>query len=85
MLHLFICFMSRNSQSFSGSLSNDTLEDPPRCESLDHLADVVDMIDSRPLIDDYTHMPKVQVPTMQPRGADEKWGLAISQCQEQCP
>jgi hypothetical protein len=85
MLHLFIRFMSQNSQSFSCNLSHAFLERPPRCGSLDHLVNAADMIGHRPPIDDHTHMPKVQVPMKQPRGADEKWGLAISQRQEQCP
>jgi hypothetical protein len=82
MLHLFIYFMSQNNQSFSCILSHASLERPPQCGSLDHLADAVDMISRRTLIDDHTHMQKVQVPVKQPRRAEEKWGLAISQRQE---
>jgi hypothetical protein len=85
MLHLFLRFMSQKHQSFSCSLSHASLKCPPRCGSLDHLADVANMIGRRPLIDDHMHMPKVRVPTKQPRGADEKWGLTISLHQEQCP
>jgi hypothetical protein len=44
----------------------------------------VNMIGRRFLIDDHMHTLKVRVPTMQPRGADKKWGLAISQHQEKC-
>jgi hypothetical protein len=62
MLYLLIRFMSQNSQSFSCSLSHASLERPPRCGSLDHLADAMDMIGRRPLIDDHTHMAKVRVP-----------------------
>jgi hypothetical protein len=49
------------------------------------MTDVMNMIDRRPLIDDYTPMPKVQVPMKQPRDTDEKSGLAIPQCQEHGP
>jgi hypothetical protein len=84
MLHLFIHFMSQNSQSFLCNLSHASLERPPRCGSLDHLADATDMINCRPLVDDHTHTPKACVPMRQPRGVDKKWGLAISQRQEQC-
>jgi hypothetical protein len=44
----------------------------------------VNMIGRRPLIDDHMHTPKVRVPVKQPQDADEKWGLSIPQCQEQC-
>jgi hypothetical protein len=43
------------------------------------------MIHHRPLVDDHTHTPSVQVPTKQPQGSDEERGVAISQRQEQCP
>jgi hypothetical protein len=43
------------------------------------------MTGHKPLIDDHTDMSKVQVLAKQPWGADEKCGLTISQCQEQCP
>jgi hypothetical protein len=85
MLYFFIPFMSQNSQSFSCSLSQASLKSTAQCGSLDHLADVVDTIGCRTFVDDHTHMLKVLVPTKQPRGAGEKWGLAISQHQEQCP
>jgi hypothetical protein len=45
----------------------------------------VNMISCWPLIDDHTHMLKVRVPAKQPRDTDEKWGLAIPQCQEHGP
>jgi hypothetical protein len=85
MLHLFLRFMSQKHQSFSHSLSHASLECPPRCGSLDHVADAVNMISCRPLIDDHTHTPKVRVPTKQPWDTNEKWRLAIPQRQEQCP
>jgi hypothetical protein len=84
MLHLFLHFMSQKCQSFSGSLSHGSLERPPRFGCLNHLAFVADMIGLRPLIDDHTHTLEVRVPTKQPWGVDEKWGLVISQRQEQC-
>jgi hypothetical protein len=85
MLHLFLCFMSKKRQGFLCSLSHASLERPTRCGSLDHVADAVNMIGRRSLLDDYTNAPKVQIPEKQPQGANEKWGLAISQHQEQCP
>jgi hypothetical protein len=85
MLHLIILFMSQNDQSFSRSISHASLERPPWCGSLDHLVDAVNMIDHRPLVDDHMHIPQVQVPTKQPQGADEVWGLTKTQRQEQCP
>jgi hypothetical protein len=48
--------------SFLCILSHASLECPPRCGSLDHVADAVNMIGHRPLIDDHTHTPNVQVP-----------------------
>jgi hypothetical protein len=56
MHHLLIHFMSQNSQRFSGYLSHACLKLPHRCRSLDHLADVVDMIGCRPLLDHHTYM-----------------------------
>jgi hypothetical protein len=85
MLYLFLRFISQQRQSFSCSLSHASLEHPPRCGSLDHVADAANMIGRRPLVDDHTHTPKVRVPAKQPQDTDEKWGLAISQRQEQCP
>jgi hypothetical protein len=77
--------MSQKCQSFSCSLSHASLERPPQSDSHDHVADAVNMIGRRPFVDDHTHMPKVQVLAKQPRDVDEKWGLAISHRQEQCP
>jgi hypothetical protein len=85
LLHLSLYFMSQKRQSFLCSLSHASLERSPWCGSLDHMADAVNMIGRRPLIDDHTNMPNVRVPAKQPRDTDEKWGLAISQHQEQCP
>jgi hypothetical protein len=62
MCHLLICLMSQDSQRFMGCLSHAYLKCPPRCRSLDHLADVVDSISRRPLIDHQMYMPKVQFP-----------------------
>jgi hypothetical protein len=82
---LFLRFMSQKHQSFSCSLSHASLEHPPRCGSLDHVADAANMIGRRPLVDNHMHMPKVRVPAKQPWDADENWGLPISQRQVQCP
>jgi hypothetical protein len=49
------------------------------------MANAANIIGHRPLIVDHMHTPKVRVSAKQPRGADEKWSLAISQRQEQCP
>jgi hypothetical protein len=73
MLHSFTRFMSQNRQSFSDCLSLACLKRPPRCGSLDHLADAVDIIDHRPLIDDHVQTLKERVPTKQPQGSDEEW------------
>jgi hypothetical protein len=62
-----------------GLLSHASLERRPRCRSLDHLADAVDMIGRRPLVDHHTYTPKVRVSTQQPRGLDEERGLASTQ------
>jgi hypothetical protein len=43
------------------------------------------MIGRSSLVDDHMHTPKVRVPAKQPRDTDEKWGLAIPQCQEHDP
>jgi hypothetical protein len=59
MLHSFTRFKSQNSQSFSDCLSHACLECPPRCGSLDHLMDAVDMINHMPFVDDNMHTPKV--------------------------
>jgi hypothetical protein len=79
MHHSLICLMSQNSQCFMGCLSHACLERPPRCRSLDHLADAVDTIGGRPLVDHHMYTPKVPVSTQQPRGSDEEWGLAGTQ------
>jgi hypothetical protein len=47
--------------------------------------DAMNMIGRRPLIDDLMHTPTVRVPTKQSRDTDEKWGIAIPQCQEHGP
>jgi hypothetical protein len=80
MCHLLIRLMSQDSQRFAGYLSHACLECPPRCRSLDHLADVADTIGRRPLIDHHTYTPKMRVPTQQPQGSDEERGLAGTQC-----
>jgi hypothetical protein len=76
MLHLINLLMSQDGQSFTCSNPDTSLECLPRCGSLDHLADT---IGHRPLIDDHPYVPQVSVPSKQPRGSDEKWGLDISQ------
>jgi hypothetical protein len=84
MLHLFLRFMSQQHQSFSCSLSHASLKRPPWCGSLDHMVDAANVIGRRSLVDDHTHMPKVRIPTKQLREVNEKWGLTITQRQEQC-
>jgi hypothetical protein len=59
MLHLFIHFMSQNTQSFLGCLSHASLKRPPWCGSLDHLVDAMNTISRGPLIDHHTYAPKV--------------------------
>jgi hypothetical protein len=59
LVRLIILFMSQNGQSFSRSIPHTSLERPPRCGGLDHLADVANMISCRLLVDDHTHMPHV--------------------------
>jgi hypothetical protein len=85
MLHLFIHFMSQNSQSFLCCLSHASLEHPPRCGGLDHLVNMANTISHRSLIDHHTYTPKVPVLMKQPWGSNEERELAISQHQEQCP
>jgi hypothetical protein len=71
--------------NFSSSLSHASLKCPPQRGRLDHMADAVNMIGCRPLIDVHTHTLKVRVSVKQRKDTDEKWGLAIPQRQEQCP
>jgi hypothetical protein len=85
MLHLFTRFMSQNSQSFSGCLSHACNKSPPRCGSLNQLANVENPIGRKPLAGYDTYAPKVRVPTKQPQGSDKERGLTIPQRQEQCP
>jgi hypothetical protein len=82
MCHSLIHFVSQNNQRFSGYLSHAYLQCPPLCRSLDHLADVVDTISHRPLVNHHTYMPKVRVSTKQPWGSDEEQGLTTIQHQE---
>jgi hypothetical protein len=84
MLRLIILLVSQDDQGSSCSISHTSLERPPRSDILDHLEDMADLIYCGPLIDDHTYMPQVRVPSKQPRGSNEKGGLAISQQQEQC-
>jgi hypothetical protein len=85
VIHLIIFFMMQYGQSFLCSVLNSSLKRLPQSCSLDHLADTVDMISRRLLVDDHPHVPEICVPTKQPRGSDEKRGLAITQRQEECP
>jgi hypothetical protein len=85
MLHLIILVMTQYNQSFSCSISHTFLACPPQCRSLDHLEDTVDRISHRPLIDNHMYMLEIRVPLKQPRGSNEKQGLAISKREEQCP
>jgi hypothetical protein len=79
MLHLIILLVIRDGQSFSCSISHTSLKCPPWCGSLDHLVDTVDTINRGLLVYDHTYVPKIRVPSKQPRGSDEERGLAISQ------
>jgi hypothetical protein len=85
MCHSLIRLMSQDDQRFTGCLSHAGFERPPRCRSLDHLADEVDMIGHRHLVDHHTYMSKVRVSTQQPRGPDEERGLAGTQRQKHGP
>jgi hypothetical protein len=48
------------------------------------MAGAVNMIGHRSPVEDHTQKPKVRALVKQPQHVDEKWGLAISQRQEQC-
>jgi hypothetical protein len=85
LFYLFLRFMSQKRKSFSCNLPHASLKRPPWCGSHDHVADALNMIGRRPLIDDHTHTPKVRAPMKQPRDTDKKWGLVISQHQEYIP
>jgi hypothetical protein len=76
--------MSQNNQSFLYSLSHASLECPPRCGSLYHLANVADVISRGTFVDDHMHIRKVRVTRKKPQGSNEECGLVIPQCQEQC-
>jgi hypothetical protein len=82
MRHSLICFMSQNSQCFLGCLSHGCLEHPPRCRSLDHLANAANTIGCRPLVDHHTNMPMVWSPMKQTQGFDQERGLAGTQRSE---
>jgi hypothetical protein len=66
-------------------LSHASLECPPRCGGIDHLANTANMIGRRILVDHNMLMAKVRVPTKLLWGSNEERGLAIPQFQEQCP
>jgi hypothetical protein len=72
MLHLVIIVVSQDGQSFLCSISHSSIECPLQYGSLDHLADTVDAIGHRPIIDDHTYVPWVSVPSRQPQGSDKK-------------
>jgi hypothetical protein len=74
MLHLVIFFMMQYGQSFSCNVSHSSLEHPAHSGSLDHLANTVNMIGHRLLIDDHPHMSEIGVPMKQPQGSDKKRG-----------
>jgi hypothetical protein len=61
-------------------MSYACLERPPRCKSLDHLADAADTIDHRAPVDHHTYMPKVRISTQQPWGPNKERGLARTWC-----
>jgi hypothetical protein len=75
MRHLLIRLMSQYRQRFTGCLSHARLKHPPRCRSIDHLADAADIIGRRPLVDHHTYTPKVRVSTQQLQGYNEERGL----------
>jgi hypothetical protein len=63
MLHLAIFLVAQRGQVFSCSIVNSSLEDPPRCDSLDHLVNTAHTIDRRPIIQDHPYMPEIGVPS----------------------
>jgi hypothetical protein len=77
--------MMQYGQSFSCSVADSSLEHPSRGDALDHLADTVDTIHHRLLVDDHLHVPEIGVPTKQPQDFNETRGLAITQQSYQCP
>jgi hypothetical protein len=85
MCHLLTRLMMQDDQCFTSCLSHAGLKCPPWCRSLDYLADAVDTISRRPLINHHTYMLEVQVSTQQPRGLDEERGLAGTQRQKHSP
>jgi hypothetical protein len=80
MCHLLIRLMTQDSQCFTSCLSHAGLERRPWCRSLDYLADALDTISHRPLVDHHTYAPEVRVSMQQPRDPDEEWGLAGTEC-----
>jgi hypothetical protein len=50
MLHLVVLIVTQHGQCFMCSISNSSIERPPRSSNLDHLANTVDTIGRRPLI-----------------------------------
>jgi hypothetical protein len=70
--------MTQYSQRFSCSITDSSLEHPPRSGNLDHLIDIADTISRRLLMDDHPHVSEIGVPTKQPQGSDEKRGLIIT-------
>jgi hypothetical protein len=80
-----ICSSVSCHSSTKASRAASSLERPPRCGSLNHVTDATNMIGRWPLIDDHMHTPKVRVRTKQPWDTNDKWGLAIPQCQEHGP
>jgi hypothetical protein len=79
MLYLVIFFMMKYSQSFSCSISHSSLDRPPRGGSLNHLANMADMIGRRLVVYDHMYMPEIRVPSKQPQGSNEERGLTITQ------
>jgi hypothetical protein len=75
---LVIFFDMQYGHSFSCSISNSSLECPPQGGNLYHLADTMDTIGRRLLIDDHPHVSEIDIPTKQPWGFDEKRGLSIT-------
>jgi hypothetical protein len=85
MCHSLIHLMSQDGQCFTGCLSHTSLERPPWCKSLNHLADAIDTIGHRSLVYHHTYTPKVRVSMQQPRGPDEERRLAGTQRQKHGP
>jgi hypothetical protein len=66
-------------QSLTCSIKDSTMECPSRRSSFNHLADIVDVVSHRPLVQDHPYMSKIGGSSQQPQGSNEEWWLTISQ------